>query len=274
MNLITNTTVIPNDKLHNLFMQCKKVTVSLSIDSYGKLNEFLRKGTSWKQTTQTIDWFQSRKYHLYVHSVASIYNCNVLLDLINYCKDRDLKQKYVLIDGPDYMMPRNLPAHIKQIIIDNLYKNISKNISKNIVPSKYQIYDIDDNYNMRYINYEDLDDNHYYLINEIYNKYNYIKTAKNETINIIINKPYIQIELELGDNMIDLNDELKRFNLVGNIIDKNLINVLVMYYLNIDYTDEELDNYVLHILDNEFNKRELSSQEKFIITDDEYVIER
>lgn len=123
-SISTNTTVIPNGKLHNLLKQCKKVSITLSIDSYGKLNEFLRKGTSWKQTTQTIDWFQRRKYHLYVHSVASIYNCNVLLDLINYCKDRDLKQKYVLIDGPDYMMPRNLPAHIKQIIIDNLYKNI------------------------------------------------------------------------------------------------------------------------------------------------------
>ena len=106
-------------------MQCKQVTVSLSIDSYGKLNEFLRKGTSCEQTIQTIDWFQNRKYHLSVHSVASIYNCNVLLDLINYCKNRNLKQKYVLIDGPDYMMPRNLPNPVKQIIISELEDHIS-----------------------------------------------------------------------------------------------------------------------------------------------------
>lgn len=124
INLITNTTLVPNDHLHRLLKQCKKVQVSLSIDSYGKLNEFLRKGSNWEQTVETIDWFQERKYDLFVHSVASIYNCNVLTKLIKFCKKKSLRQKYVLIDGPDYMMPRNLPEAAKQLLIKEL-KNFS-----------------------------------------------------------------------------------------------------------------------------------------------------
>lgn len=126
VNLITNTSIVPNNKLHELFMKCKKVTVSLSIDSYGKLNEFLRKGSNWKTTVETLEWFQSKKYHLYVHSVASIYNCNVLEDLIRYCESKNLSQKYVLIDGPEYMMPRNLPEVVKRKIIKDLTKKISR----------------------------------------------------------------------------------------------------------------------------------------------------
>lgn len=126
VNLITNTTIVPNDQLHNLFMQCKKVTVSLSIDSYGELNEFLRKGSKWSQTVETMDWFRNRDYHLYVHSVASIYNCNKLDELIDFCISKDVGQRYVLIDGPDYMMPRNLPQFAKEKIIADLQSKISK----------------------------------------------------------------------------------------------------------------------------------------------------
>lgn len=126
VNLITNTTVVPNNELHELFMQCKKVTVSLSIDSYGELNEFLRKGSNWAQTVETMDWFRDRNYHLYVHSVASIYNCNQLDYLIDFCESKGVRQKYVLIDGPTYMMPRNLPQPVKEKIVDNISLKIDK----------------------------------------------------------------------------------------------------------------------------------------------------
>ena len=126
VQLITNTTVVPNDELHNLFTQCKDVNVSLSIDSTGKLNEFLRKGSNWNQTVDTIEWFQNRNYDLYVHSVASIYNCNLLDDLIDFCIEKNLKQRYVLIDGPEYMMPRNLPELAKEKLIANLKTKTSK----------------------------------------------------------------------------------------------------------------------------------------------------
>lgn len=138
INLITNTSLVPNDHLHNLFAQCKKVQVSLSIDSYGELNEFLRKGSEWKQTVNTINWFQKRGYDLFVHSVASIYNCNELYKLIDFCKSKKLRQKYVLIDGPDYMMPRNLPYEVKQIIIKDLQKRIGEQDIYNVMIQELQ----------------------------------------------------------------------------------------------------------------------------------------
>ena len=116
--------MIFNEKLAEMFKKCKKVRVSLSIDSYGKLNEFLRKGSKWETTVSTMDWFQDRGYDLSVHSVASLYNCNVLMDLIDYCKNRNLPQRYVLADGPSTMMPRSLPTHAKQTITKQLKPHV------------------------------------------------------------------------------------------------------------------------------------------------------
>ena len=41
--LVTNVSILPDDELLSLLKQCKNVNIDLSIDSYGTLNEFLRK---------------------------------------------------------------------------------------------------------------------------------------------------------------------------------------------------------------------------------------
>jgi MoaA/NifB/PqqE/SkfB family radical SAM enzyme len=123
----TNSTQIPETKLLDLLKQCKKVKWILSIDSYGKLNDFLRKGSDWNLVANNIKWFENNfKGNVNIHSVASIYNINVVNELIDYVGQNhpSIKVKYVPVDGPDWMLISNLPEDVKDLVINKLKKTV------------------------------------------------------------------------------------------------------------------------------------------------------
>jgi len=130
--LITNTTIRPKGELYELLKEVKNLKVELSIDSYGRLNDFLRKGSDWDEVWENVFWFKEQGVEPSVHSVASIYNVNKVHELISFCKTLELDHKYVMLDGPDWMMPRNLPNFAKKELIEE-YKDKKAPIYKLIV---------------------------------------------------------------------------------------------------------------------------------------------
>jgi MoaA/NifB/PqqE/SkfB family radical SAM enzyme len=121
--ITTNATVIPNNELIEIFSKCKNVRWNLSIDAYGSLNEFLRKGSKWKNISANIEWFY-KKYNtnISVDTVVSIYNVNCLDKLSNYLKSNfpKMRQRHVLVDGEEWMYSSNLPDDVKPIIEEKL----------------------------------------------------------------------------------------------------------------------------------------------------------
>jgi MoaA/NifB/PqqE/SkfB family radical SAM enzyme len=121
--ITTNATVRPNDELLSILKQCKNVRWMLSIDAFGPLNDFLRKGSSWDTVQDNLHWFANTfPGNVGVHSVASIYNMNYLDKLRNYIYKNlpQVTQRYVIIDGPDWMHPSNLPSDIKELVKNKL----------------------------------------------------------------------------------------------------------------------------------------------------------
>lgn len=123
MNILitTNTTVRPNEELLDLLQQCKKVRWNLSIDAFGPLNDFLRKGSHWEEVRDNLDWFESTfPKNVNVNGVVSIYNINNFTQLVDYVKEKHPTCRVALnmIDGSDWMHPRNLPNEVKQRVID------------------------------------------------------------------------------------------------------------------------------------------------------------
>lgn len=118
--LVTNCTKIPSNKLYNLLKQCKTVECSLSIDSTGRLNEFLRKGSKWEQVIETSDWFIKNIPRTDIMSVVSIYNVNNFFDLPLYMRNRHnrvINQVWLMVSGKPWMRPRNLPEQSKNKLI-------------------------------------------------------------------------------------------------------------------------------------------------------------
>jgi hypothetical protein len=100
------------------------MTITFSIDSHGAMNDFLRKGSNWQQVEQNVAWYKETfagyPIDLSVHSVASIYNINMIEDLILWCLKNRLYHNYVVVDGPNWIMPRHIPDPVKAELIPEL----------------------------------------------------------------------------------------------------------------------------------------------------------
>ena len=131
--LVTNVSILPDDELLSLLKQCKNVNIDLSIDSYGTLNEFLRKDSNWQNVYNNIQWYKEHFGNINVHSAISIYNVNKLHEIIDFCAEQKLYHEVVVVDGPQWMQPRNLPQEVKPWIIqylDNLESSVPVNYRK------------------------------------------------------------------------------------------------------------------------------------------------
>ncbi len=121
--ITTNATVIPNDELLDIFSKCKKVNWNLSIDAHGPLNEFLRKGSKWKNVEQNLSWFYNNYgSNVNVDTVVSIYNINCLDVLSDFLKSNfsNVTHRHVLVDGEEWMYPSNLPDDTKPVVEEKL----------------------------------------------------------------------------------------------------------------------------------------------------------
>ena len=124
--LVTNVSILPNEQLVKLLQQCKKVHIDLSIDSYGELNEFLRKDSKWDTVYNNLIWYKQHFKHINVHSAFSIYNVNKIHEILDFCIEQELYHECVVIDGPEWMQPRNLHEDVKPWILEYL-QSIEKN---------------------------------------------------------------------------------------------------------------------------------------------------
>jgi sulfatase maturation enzyme AslB (radical SAM superfamily) len=130
--LTTNSTIIPNEELVTLLKECETVWVNLSIDTYGPLNDFLRKGSKWENVVKVLDWFANTfPGKTKVHSIISIYNINnfyLLEEFINKTYPKKVKSEWQMVDGPDWMQPANLPVPVKSKILEDLKSKVSNNV--------------------------------------------------------------------------------------------------------------------------------------------------
>jgi MoaA/NifB/PqqE/SkfB family radical SAM enzyme len=117
--ITTNGTLLPNDELLSLLKQCKKISWNISIDSYGPLNDFLRKGSKWEETKSNLDWYiKTFPKKVNVHSVISVYNINNFYELNEYLTEtygtEVVTHGVVAADGPGWIMASNLPTSVKE----------------------------------------------------------------------------------------------------------------------------------------------------------------
>jgi pyruvate-formate lyase-activating enzyme len=112
---VTNCTLLPDEEIVQLLNECKDVKMNLSIDAYGPLNDFLRKGSQWETVDYNIRWFNER-FRTSVHSVTSIYGVNKIHEIIDYVNsiNEHIFHNGVIINGPPFMQPRHLPDPVKQ----------------------------------------------------------------------------------------------------------------------------------------------------------------
>jgi sulfatase maturation enzyme AslB (radical SAM superfamily) len=124
LSIPTNCTIALTDKWKKLLVEAKKVSISISIDAPGKLNDYLREGSTWEELEQNLYGFDSfvkqhkNKMIITFNTVLSAYNINKLPEIEKYFNKRFFWKQYSDIAYyPSYMDAALMPEHIKDIVI-------------------------------------------------------------------------------------------------------------------------------------------------------------
>ncbi len=107
----------------NYFNFFKEFIMKVSIDSYGKYNDYIRKKSDWPALINNLMVMKERKNsRVNVHSVISFLSVLQNYKLIDYLKEKGIPHTSYIIEYPKILQVKNLPYEIKQELIPK-YKN-------------------------------------------------------------------------------------------------------------------------------------------------------
>ena len=115
--LVTNGSIWPNEETRKLLNQFKKLIMSVSIDGYGELAEYVREGTKWSRIERNMNRFHyefNAKPHFVFHSINAPFFEETTQQFDFPVKD--WSTDYLL--GPKWLDIQYLPVDIKQYIIE------------------------------------------------------------------------------------------------------------------------------------------------------------
>ncbi|MGH9441368.1 MAG: twitch domain-containing radical SAM protein [Thermoanaerobaculia bacterium] len=103
-------------KLEELAPHFRGFNVSVSIDGYGRLYEYLRHGGSWRKLADTLRWLRHVP-NLVLSAVPTFQNCNVLdiVTLLRFLDKQELPLTYNVVTWPARLSPANLPPSVRRI---------------------------------------------------------------------------------------------------------------------------------------------------------------
>ena len=140
LNYTTNCTSI-NKPWMSRAEKFKDININLSIDAYGKLNEFIRKGCNWNEIITVMDFFH-KLYNerdsntvIQVHSAVGVYNANMINDLESFVKENypRFNTTQQMIQYPVYLNLQNMPQDYKELIEPYVNEETKKFMYGNIL---------------------------------------------------------------------------------------------------------------------------------------------
>jgi MoaA/NifB/PqqE/SkfB family radical SAM enzyme/SAM-dependent methyltransferase len=95
--------------------------LTVSIDGYGKLYEYLRHGANWRNLVENLHWFL-RLPNLQISVLPTLQNYNVLdmVSLLRFVDEEGLSLGYNVLSSPTLLHPANLPPNVRRIAIARL----------------------------------------------------------------------------------------------------------------------------------------------------------
>lgn len=124
IEMSTNCTVTPLPNVLEVFKKCKHLKLNLSIDGYGKLNEFIRSGSVWEKIVENMHYFENLRQDrdnqtiIVVHSAISVYNINLIEELRSFVQKLFPNFLYAtqVVQYPIFQSIKNLPTDYKEKI--------------------------------------------------------------------------------------------------------------------------------------------------------------
>jgi glutamate-1-semialdehyde 2,1-aminomutase len=120
----TNLTNIPQD-LVQAWKDFKQVQLNCSIDAIGDLDRYIRYPSNWSKIQENFELIQKldNKY-IEIHNTVQMYNILRLDEFIEWAKPYGHKIYFNILNHPEVLNIRVLPAHLKLLAKDKLEQHL------------------------------------------------------------------------------------------------------------------------------------------------------
>jgi MoaA/NifB/PqqE/SkfB family radical SAM enzyme len=118
-------------RLAELAPHFRMMCVTLSVDGYGRLYEYLRHGGSWSRLCDTLDWLRTIP-GVSVNISPTLQNTNALQmrSLVRWVDQEDLSLNFNALSWPARLAPANLPPAIRRRAAARLREYLATGASK------------------------------------------------------------------------------------------------------------------------------------------------
>ena len=108
-------------KLAELAPHFRGFNVTVSIDGYGPLNDYLRHGANWSKLLDNLDWFRQIP-NVGVACVPTLQNGNAvdLVTLLRFLDEFELQLVYNVVTWPQRLRATNLPPSVRALAAERL----------------------------------------------------------------------------------------------------------------------------------------------------------
>jgi len=115
LRYFTNGTILPSDNVIKFWNKVGKVTLSLSIDGVGKINEIQRPGHTWNTIEKNYEFYKSLKtVTIDVNSVVTILNVFHLRELNEWVISKNINNWSMMpAIGPNHLSIKNMNKETK-----------------------------------------------------------------------------------------------------------------------------------------------------------------
>lgn len=138
----TNGMIKPSGILLTAIESCKYLSVGVSIDAYGGLNDYFRSKSNFDTVISNLDFFYSlmdsrpaNTTNILAVTTVNVYNVNKLKELDEFLKARytNLELKKSFLNNPEYLRISSLPKEYKDKIQNSVeeYPDVIKMLNAN-----------------------------------------------------------------------------------------------------------------------------------------------
>jgi glutamate-1-semialdehyde 2,1-aminomutase len=127
LSIVTNATRCDSEWM-KLLAKFKRVSVVLSIDGYGDLNEYIRYGARWSDILSTIRSYKKlANVDLYCHMTLQSYNMMHVKELAQFCRAESIAFRYYMLEHPEMLSILAMPREARDSASAKLSRYISRN---------------------------------------------------------------------------------------------------------------------------------------------------
>ena len=126
LTFATNCTIIPSKSFEQSLLECKTLTIVLSIDGYESLNDYFRSPSRWNHCVEVMKYFnnlidqrKNKSTYILVRTTVYIYNVNKLKEIEIFFKENFPNftiDKRNLSTSPAYLSVRHMPEELKNLV--------------------------------------------------------------------------------------------------------------------------------------------------------------